>query len=335
MPAADISVTGARAGVSLPLTNLVQGVVQPEFVMKLLYPLAEVGMYGGSTIQFDDTVYEDTIDDRADGTEYGEVQSGYTGGTYKLEFKGLRYSVPDKRREEMEAIGVDWATMASESLANKLGLRHEMQCASVATNPATYATSNRIALSSGSRFGDSGIDPDPIIRTGKDAVANQIGLEPNVAVIGRAVFSALCAKYAKNFTSTSATTGPGLRQQLNLDDLATIFGFRRVAICDAIVKGAGGAKSKVFGSHMVMARVNEASIEGAALPYKPSGTISVVQPNFGYTYIKKGHPMAYNPWYDNKTKTTYYDMDFDRQVRTVGVDPSGAAIYGYFIQNAA
>ena len=303
--------------------------------MKLLYPLAEVGMYGGSTIQFDDTIYEDSIDDRADGSEYGEVQSGYTGDTYKLEFKGLRYPVHDKRREEMEAIGIDWATMAAEGLANKLGLRHEMQCAAVATNVATYATTNRVTLAGGSRFGDAGVDPDPLIRTGKDSVADQIGLEPNVAVIGRRVFSALCTKYAKNFTSSSATNGPGLRQQLSLDDLAAIFGFRRLVICDAIVKTSGNVKGKVFGNHMVMARVNEASIEGALLPYKPDSTISIVQPNFGYTYVKKGHPMAYNPWYDNKTKTTYYDMDFDRQVRTVGVNDAGAATYGYLIRDAA
>jgi hypothetical protein len=312
----------------------VQGVVQPEFVMKLIFPLAEVGMHGGSTITFDDTIYEDAIDDRADGAEYGQIQSGYTGDTYKLEYKGLRYTVHDKRRAEMEAIGIDWEAVAAEQLANKLGLRHEIQCATIAGNPATYAASNRVALSAGSRFGDAGVDPDPLIRTGKDAIADQIGLEPNVGVMGRRVFSALCTKYAKNFTSTSATNGPGLRQQLSVDDLAVIFGLRKLVICDAI-RSVNGVKTKVFGNHFMMARVNEESIEASALPYRPAGNISVVKPNFGYTYVKRGHPMAYNPWYDNGTKSTHYDMDFDRQVRVTGVDGTNAAIYGYLIQNAA
>jgi hypothetical protein len=333
MPA-DISVNAARAGTSLPLTNLVQGVVQPEFVLKILYPLANVATYGGSTIAFDDSVFEDSDDTRADGTAYGEVQSGYTGGTFKLGFKGLRYLVPDKRRKEMENLNVDWATLATQALANKLGLRHEIECAARCTNFASYASTNRIALSAGSRFGDAGVDPDPIIRAGKTAVANQIGLEPNVAVISRAVLDALSTKYAKNFTSSSAIAGPGLRQQLNTEDLAAIFGFRKIKVCDAIVK-SGQNRTKVFGSHMVMARVPEAAITGSDLPYVVNSEISIVVPALGYTYVMDGHPMAYNPWYDQNKKTTVYDMDFDRSVVNVGVNPSGEITYGYFISNAA
>lgn len=325
---------GARAGVSLPLTKLAQGVVQPEFVMKLLYPLARVGEYGGATIRFDDSIYDAVVDNRADGANYPEIQSGYAGGTYKLENGGLSYPVPRKRRDQMINLGMNPAEIATTQLINKAALAHEIQCAQVATNPATYAATNRIALTAGNRFSDTAVDPDALIRTGKTAIVNQMGLEPNVMILGRSVFDVLCTRYSRNFTTTMATTGPGLRQQLNVNDLANIFGFRRVAICDAIVNQAGGARGKVFGSHVVMVRTNEMALNEDALPYKPQGQVSNVQPSFGYTYVLDGHPQVLAPFEDKRVRADIYQIDFDRQVQTVGVNSANEATYGYFIQNA-
>ena len=335
MPAADISVTGARAGVSLPLTNLAQGVVQPEFVFKLLYPLARVGEYGGATIRFDESVYDAVVDSRADGGAYPEIQSGYTGGTFKLDFGGLSYVVPNKRLIQMEKLGINFGQIAVEQLVNKVGLAHEIQCAAIAANPASYLPANRITLSAGSRFGDAATDPDPIIRAGKTAIANQIGLEPNVGVMGRAVFDALATKYSKNFTTSMATTGPGLRHQLSLNDLAAIFGFERLAICDAIVNGSGNVKTKVFGNHFVMGRTNPNALNADSLPYKPTGAVNIAQPSFGYTYVLDGHPQVLAPWEDKATRSQVYQIDFDRQVQTVGVNASNLITYGYLIQSAA
>ena len=331
MPVGDISLVGARAGVSLPLTNLAQGVVQPEYVMRLLYPLAEVGTYGGTVLQFDESDYEDVNDDRADDTSYPEIQSGYEGKPFKLSTKGLRYRVPDKRRKEMENLRINWGDLAAKSLMSRAGLRHEIQAATLASNVANYATTNRITLTTGGQFGDSGVDPDPIIRTGKTAVANQIGVEPNVAIMGRNVFDALATKYSKNFTSTNTT--PGLRAQLTTDTLGGIFGFEKVVICDAIVK-INGVKTKVFGNHMVMARTNPAAIDGVALPYRPNGAIDIMTPAFGYTYVMQGNPRMYTPWYDQDRKATIYDLDFDRQVVNTGVDANGLITHGYLIANA-
>jgi hypothetical protein len=328
----DISLQGARAGVSLPLTNLAQGVVQPEYVMRLLFPLAEVGTYGGTVIQFDDSDYEDVLDDRADDTPYPEVQAGYEGKPFKLKTKGLRYRVPDKRRKEMENLRINWGQKAVKSLINKAGLRHEIEAATIATNVALYNANNRITLSAGSRFGDAGTNPDSIIRAGKSAVSDQIGLEPNVAVIGRRVFDGLAAKYAANFTSTNTT--PGLRSQLTLETLAGIYGFRRVAICDAIVK-INGVRTKVFGNHFVMGFANPDGLNGDNLPYKPDGAIDMVTPAYGYTYVMQGQPVVQAPWYDKDRKATVYDLDFDRQVVTTGIDAGNLITHGYIIANAA
>ena len=329
MPA-DISLTGARAGVSLPLTTIAQGWRQPDFVMKALYPLVEVPTFSGTVIQFDDSIYEDVTDDRADDAPYPEIQTGYTGTTYKLNTKGLSFRVPDKRRKEMENLRINWGKMATDTLMARAGLRHEIECALRATTFANYATTNRVALTAGNRFGDAGTNPDIIIRNAKDAVADLIGAEPNVCVMGRRVFSAMASRYGAIFASSSGTTGP--RHQLTLEGFATLYGFRKVYICDANIKTASG-RVKAFGNHMVMAYVNPKGID-ATISYSANADVNQFEPAFGYTYVMVNNPLMYTPYYDNERGATVYKLDFDRQIANTGVNGSGLITHGYFIQDA-
>ena len=330
MPAIQ-SITSARAGVSLPLTNLAQGFNQPDFVMRLLFPLAEVGTYGGTVVSFDDSMYEDVQDDRADDASYPEITSGYTGTTYKLDTKGLRYRVADKRRKEMENLRINWGQMASTALMQRAALRHEIEAATVATTTGNYASTNRITLTSGSQLNDDGVDPDPLIRAGSDTIAEQIGMRPNVMVMGLRVFSAMAATYSRNFTSVA--TAPGLRPQLTKQVLADIFGFQKVEICNAIYK-VNGTRSQVFGKHIVMAYTNPAALNGNLIPYRPNGAIDTMTPAYGYTYVMQGNPLMYTPWIDQDRKATVYDLDFDRKVVASGVNSSAAFTHGYLIANA-
>jgi hypothetical protein len=256
----------------------------------------------------------------------------------KLNTKGLSYRVPDKRRREMENLRINWGEIAANTLMSRGGNRHEIEAAAKATTVANYATTNRVTLSAGSRFSDANVDPDPIIRTGKDAVANMIGMEPNVAVVGRQVFSALATKYSRTFTSVGTT--PGIRPQLTLMALAQLYGFRKVACCDAIVK-VNKVRTKVFGNHMVMGYTNPLALpnddmsEGLPIPFSPNGAINILTPAYGYTLVYKDNPQVYSPYYDNDRGATVYKMDFDRQVVNSGVDEAGLITHGYLIRDAA
>lgn len=330
MPA-DISLLGARATVSLPLTNLAQKSAQAAYVMKLLFPLAEVGTYGGTTIQFDESGYEDVDDTRADDAPYPEIQSGYEGKPFKLGTKGLRYRVTDKRRKEMENLSINWGDMAVSELMTKAGLRHEIESAVRASTFANYANTNRATLTAGNRFSDASVDPEPLIRTGKDSIANQIGIDANVCIMGQMVFSALATKYSKTFTSVGTT--PGIRSQLTKAAFADIYGFARVEVCNAIVT-RNGVKGKAFGNHLVMAYTNPAALNGNIISYQPNGAINPMVGSYGYTYVMKDHPRMYEPWYDKDRKATIFDLDFDRQVQNTGVNAAGQITYGYLIENA-
>jgi len=330
----DYSLTAARAGVSLPLTNLAQGFTQSSFVMRLLYPLVEVGTYGGTTLQFDESAYEPATDDRADDTPYPEVQSNYEGKPFKLNTKGLSYRVGDKRRKEMENLRINWGQIATTTLMTKAGLNHEIEGAIKATTLANYATTNRLTLAPGSRFGD--VNPDPIIRSAISSISDQISDVTNlVGVMGRRVFDVLAGKYATNFTSTS----PGVQQQLTLDTLANIYGFRKLGICDAIAK-VGGVKTKVFGNDFVIGVANPAAIPtgssdaGLPIPYVTNGTVNAMTAAFGYTYVMQNQPRMYAPWEDLERRALVYQLDFDRAVVNTGVNTAGEITHGFLIKSA-
>jgi hypothetical protein len=327
-----LSLQQSRLGVNLILTNLAQGVIQPEFVMRLLYPLAETADYGGQAIVFDDSDYEEVQDDRADDTPYPEIQDGFYGQPYKLNTKGLMYRVGDKKANQMNRLNINWGVRASNRLMKRAGLNHEIQAATSATTVANYATTNRITLTAGGQFNDAAADPDLIIRTGKSAVSSQIGVDPNVCLMGQDVFDTLAVRYSRAFTAPSPS---GMMNLLTEDMLATILGFDRVRVCRAIRKNGAGVKSRVMGKDLVMGYTNPAALNSDRISYVPNGAIDAETPSFGYTYVYENNPLMYNPYRDEDRGATVYKLDFDRQVLNTGVDrTSGLITHGYLIKNA-
>lgn len=324
------SLYGSRLGINQVLTNLAQGFIQPDYVMKLLFPLAEVNDFGGQIISFDDSAYDEIDDSRADGTDYPEIEDTFTGLPFTLKTKGIKYKLPDKKREQMANVRINWGDMAAQAVMNRAGLMHEIQASVIATTVNNYATANRITLTSGSQLNEANVDPDPIIRAGKNVIAGQIGIDPNVMILGRDVFDALATKFARNFTNTAPN---GLRQQLTEDSLANIFGFARVRVCNAIRK-VGNTRSRVMAKDIVMAYTNPAALEADRLPYRPTGAINIMQPSYGYTYVYRNNPLMYDPARNDEKGYTYYKLDFDREVVNTGVDSSGKIISGYLVKSA-
>jgi hypothetical protein len=338
MPIGPTGLQDARLGINLPLTNLAQGFTQPSAVMKLLFPLADVASYGGQIIQFDDSVYDDVDDNRDDDTPYPEIQSSYSGRPYQLITKGLSYRVPDKRRKEMENLGLNWGEIAKNAVMGKFALRHEIEAASVATTAANYIAGGTVADptlgttltgGAGSYFTDAAINPINVVRRAKTSVAMRTGVDPNVAIMGRDVFDGLAARYANAFTSSFDP-----RATLTEEMLANLFGLARVAVCDALVRtNTAQALNRVFGKHMVLGYTNPKALEADRLPYRPIGSITPMEMAYGYTLVMDGNPLMYDPYYDNERGATVYKGDFDRRVVNPSVDGSSKITAGYLLQN--
>jgi hypothetical protein len=328
----NLSLLESRLGVNKVLTNLAQGTVQPAFVMRNLFPLVDVSEYGGQLIEFDSSDYDDVDDDRADDSEYNEVESGYFGRPFTLQTKGLRYRVGDKKAKQMSANQISWSNVAASSLMNRAMLRHEVEASVLATDPTRYSTDNRQTLSPGAQIGDTNVDADMLIREGMAAVSGQVGLDPNVICFGRDVWDVMCNRYSQNFVSVA--TAPGMRLQLTPERFGEIYGFDKVVVCNAIRK-VGGEPRRVFGKHIVMARVHSAALGAERTPWKTTGQITIFEPSFGYTYVYQGNPLLFDPYRDEDRGATVYKMDFDRRVVNTGVDKNtGLITHGYLIHSA-
>lgn len=301
----------------------------PQFVMRVLFPLVETADYDGRIIRFDDAIYEEIDDDRADDTTYPEVQDGYSGAAYELNTKGFSYRVGDKKARRMSRLGVNWGRRASERMIQRAGLKHEIESATIATNPANYAAANTIALAGAQQFNDPSSDPGTIIRTGRSAVAQNIGIDPNVMVIGREVFDGLqeneSLKQRIQYTS---------RDSLTTEMLAQFYGFDEVRVCNALVKRQDGTKGYVFGRNIVMGYTNPRAVRQDRLPFRANGTIDQEEPSYGYTYTYMGNPQVFSPYRDEDRGATVYKLDFDRSVQAVGVNDANLITHGYLIQNA-
>ncbi|ALY07482.1 major capsid protein [Nodularia phage vB_NpeS-2AV2] len=321
----------SNLGVNQILTNIAQRYVQPEHVMRLLYPLVEVGSISGQILSFGDEDYNNVNDDVADGDNYAEIEDTFSGQPFVLNSKGLMYKLPDRKRRQLEFQGYNWGQHAATKLMERASLLHEAESATKATNAANYATDNKITLTSGSQFNEATVDPEPVIRQASTAIIQQIGVKPNVMILGRNVFDALATKFSKTFTSTVVG---GMRQQLTEDVLAATYGFARVRVCDAIVKN-GQTKTNPFGKNIVIARVNPAALNADRIPYRIDGSIMPQEYSFGYTYVYKGNPLMYDRGRNDEKNYDYFKLDFDRSVVHTGVNKtSGLIESGYLIKDA-
>jgi hypothetical protein len=321
----------SNLGVNQILTNIAQRFVQPEHVLRLLYPLVEVGSVSGQILSFDDSDYNTVNDDVADGDSYAEIEDSFTGQPFILSSKGLQYKLTDRKRRQLEFQGYNWGQHAATKLMERASLLHEAEAAVKATTLANYSPNNRVTLTNGSQFNEANVDPEPVIRQGTSRIVKEIGAKPNVMILGRDVFDALAVKFSRTFTSTVVG---GMRQQLTEDVLAATYGYQRVRVCDAIVK-QGQTKINPFGKNIVIARVNPAALNSDRTPYKIDGSIMPQEYSFGYTYVYRGHPLMYDRGRNEEKNYDYFKLDFDRQVVNTGVDKnSNQIISGFLIQNA-
>lgn len=344
--APNLSITAARAGTSLPLTTIAQGFrPQKPRVMSMMFPLVETGTYGGTVLSFDDSAYDEVQDDRADDTDYPEVQWGYEGLPYKLNTKGISTRIGDKRKIEMQNLRINWGQYATDLLMDKASLMHEIEAATIATTTGNYASTHRVTLTTGTQFSDASVDPMPAILTAKRAVSDAADENPNICIMGRDVYDALIVNpYIKEHVFHNTALNDRLSRagidpaklapaQIHEGLLASLFGVNRVVICEAKRK-VSGVKTRVFGKHMVFAYTNPAGLDGTRLPYRTNSNITNVQPAVGYTFVMSGHPLMFQPVRDEMKKADVYMLDFDRKVTAIGVNASGAIVYGYLIANA-
>jgi hypothetical protein len=143
---------------------------------------------------------------------------------------------------------------ATEGIMDLIALDREVRTAALVFAAAQYAAANKITLSGTSQFSDyANSDPLGVIMAGLDACI----MRPNVAVMGRAVFTKLCMhpEVVKAVHGNSGDAGIVQRQAI-----AGLFELEDVLVGEGWVntarKGQTATLSRVWGKHIALIHRN-------------------------------------------------------------------------------
>ena len=294
------------------LTSAAQGYSNNTLVGGRLFPTVPVLARGGKILQFGKEAFMLYATGRAPGTNTKRVTVGYLGLPYVLESHSLEGLLPLETMQEADAVpGIDQGSATVNTVQDIIALRLEKQQADTARDPAKYASTNKIALSGSSQWGNEASDPIAVVETGKEAVRQKTGQRPNVAVMGPAVFSAL--KRHPKILDRIKYTG---RDVPTTELLASLFGLDEIVVGEAIFADDVGVFSDVWGKDMVLA-------------YVPVGTMAERgKPSFGYTYQLQGYPVVEESYYERNIKSWVYPVTDEVAPVVAGADA------GYLIANA-
>lgn len=271
------------------LTNLAVGYTNAAFVGTALMPYVSVDKEAGVVPVFNKDHFKVYQTERALRAKSNRVSPGdITTVPFALTEHDLEYPI-DYREEAESAFPLE--AHAVNSVTEGLRLRHEKLVADLVQNPASYAASNKIALSGSNSFTDlDDSDPEGVFDDAKAAIRAKIVKEPNVAVIGYRMWRDL-----KKHPKLKAILSDDRPRLVQLADLREIFEIPNIYIGRGVYASDAGAISDIWGSNAVLAYVPDApktpELPGAPAA-DPGAGRSVYEPSFGYTLRKKGMPQV-------------------------------------------
>lgn len=294
------------------LSTVARGYKDQRFVYLDLFPEVDVGARGGKIIQFGKEEFELYNTQRAPGASTKRVQYGYSGADYSLEQHSLEGLVPDEIREEAanSAPGINLATPAIHKTQRVIARAAEKEAAAAATKAANYNANNKITLSGADKWTDSASDVSGQVDDARDAIADGVGVDPNVLVLSRSDYRALKRhdKIKEQFKYTSADS-------ITIAMLQEFFEIEKVVVANS--RYHDGNKFMQMWGASVLAYV------------ETTGIAEMGTPSYGYTYRLRGNPAVTTPYYDNNAKSWIYPVTDERKPVIAGADA------GYLFQAAS
>lgn len=291
------------------LSNVVRGYKNGKFVGNKLFPTVPVGTSGGQIIEFGKEAFQLYNTRRAPGANTKRVDFGYLGKPFSLFQDALEGKVPfELMREASKVPGINLGTRAVNTVMAIMALSLEHAQATMARDANNYDADHKVDLAL-AKWTDDANDPLGDIDTGKEAVADSIGIEPNILTLSNGAFLAARrnAKVRENFKYTNS-------KSITAEMLAEYFDVEEVVVGKAISFDAQGVSTPVWGNDAVLAYSAQ----------NPSGQ---EEPSFGYTYELDGSPYVETAYQDRSAKSWIYPVTTERAPVIAG------AVGGYLLQN--
>lgn len=258
------------------LTNHARGYTNAEMIGRFLFPTVTMPTRAAKRIEFDRSSFRRRRTRRAPGAPIARLEFGYEGKPVNLHQEALASVIPIEHQEEANEIpGINLQQTGVDTVLAVISLEKEIQQAQVARNAASYASTNKIALSGTNKWSSPDSDPKTQVFDGKEVIRSRIGRRPNTLVLGGKVTSSLQKhpKLLEHFkhTNSSAITIPMLQSYFDIENVVS---------GDAIYDTDDTTTVDVWGGDVIMAYV------------PPEGMRAMPLPSYGYTYQLANHPLV-------------------------------------------
>lgn len=278
------------------ISEVVQGFQFPELVGSTLFPEVPVNVRGGQIIAFGKEAFEQYNIRRAPGAATKRIEIGYLGEKFALVEDSVEGKIPFEILQDAERVpGINLATQYLRVTMQVVKQALEADQAAAALDATAYGANNKVTLSGTSKWSDASANPNDDVITYREAVRSQIGVYPNVMVLGPTAYNA--ARTNPNVIDRYKYTG---RDAITADMLAQLWELDKVVVGKSVTYDPqSGAMSDVWGNNAVLAFV-------------PAAPSTRMEPSYGYTYRLQGNPYAEEPYRDRNAKSWIYPVTYER-----------------------
>jgi hypothetical protein len=254
------------------LTQLAWGYKNAAMVADALFPRVYVDKEGGKIPVFGKEAFREYATLRALRANSNLMPvDARTTIDCVLDEHDLGY--PIDRREGADST-FDEQKIGQGVVLNAMALQREIRAAALAFAAGNYDATNKITLSGTTQFSHASSTPIVSIEIGKAAIAADIGLEPNVMVMGKTVYNTL-----SQHTTLLERIKYSQLGVVTIELMKTIFDIPNIFVGSAIKTSDAGVLSYVWDDSLLLAYVAIASESNA-------------EPSYGYTLTKRGYPQA-------------------------------------------
>lgn len=312
-----ISNAGARV-IDPVLTTVAQGYTSPAFVGNVLFPRVSVSTRGGQIIEFDRDAYRAYATKRSPGGRTARIQFGYSGKPFALLNEAVEIPLPREHIQDASIVPrIDLGVRAINVGMRNLALSLEIEQSALAFNQANYAAANKSAvLTGGTKWSTATGVPMTDVDAGREAVRQSCGAYPNVMMMSAPAFNA--CKNNPNVVGRFQYNGAAGTDasQITPKMLAGLFNVDQVVVGAGIYWSDANVAIDIWGNAVVLA-------------YVPTGSMSLEEPSYGYTYTLDGNPLIETPYWEPQSKSWIYGATYERVPVLSGISS------GYIIQTPA
>lgn len=290
------------------LTSLLLGMGQGTMVAEKLFPRLPQALSSVNLAKLGDERLRRYNLRRAPGSATKRVNIKFEGVTYSVDQYSVEVPMPrellreaDESRKLNVGNYLDVSNIAMATANDVLALDYELECAALATNPATYADGHVLALAGATKWSAPTGTAVTDIRAAIDVVRKKTGRRPNQLTLSADAMSALETNAEVRSYLPSTQEGPA-----TLDQLKRMLRLDEIVVGDAVWVDNTDTGRDVWGNNAVLAYVPNISAGGTP-------TVSLAQPAFGFTNVIEGHPFAETPYYEHGSKSWVYGATFERR----------------------